>query len=104
MWSSFWLAMFALAVGSTYLYIFRTQAVMVTSTIATTCWFLLSLTGSSIEVVTEGGTQTVTIGPAQYVMLAFGILSLIVMSLTVLGWYPDSEYDDIGDQVEHYRT
>lgn len=103
MWSGFWLAMFAVAAIATYLWIFRKdEAVIATSAIASVTWFFLAVTGSSIEVVTDGTTETASAGAGQYFLLGFGLVSLIIFILAIFGWYPDK--DEIGDKADHYHT
>ncbi|KDE56688.1 hypothetical protein EL22_25295 [Halostagnicola sp. A56] len=97
MWSGAYLALFALACGSTYFYVIEEESIEFTSAIASSCWGLLAVSGDTIAVVSEGSDPTtiVSAGAAQYVMAGLAILSIAALIGAVIGFYPtDPEIND----------
>lgn len=88
MYSGVYLALFALACGATYVYVVQEEAVVFSSAIAGATWSLLAVTGGGVEVVTDSGVETMSLGAAQHLFLGLAVLSIIALIGSVMGYYP----------------
>lgn len=82
------------------------RRVTFTALAASGLWFLASVSGAGVEVVTDSGTRVgADVAALQYPALAFGVLSLLVVPLYWFDHYPPEDTPAAGDtQPAEYQS
>jgi hypothetical protein len=89
MWGLLYLVVIGFAAGMTTLYLLE-RAVVFASAASMTAWLILAY-DASVELVSNGSTTTLDVGPIRWLWLALGLLSLIALVGAIFGYYPESE-------------
>lgn len=92
----YWFAMALFAVGTTYLWAYRTERIVLSSAFSAASWIILALTGDQIVKHDNTGAEvSAPIEPfMQYFLAALGLLALLALGMYIVGAYPP-EADDL---------
>ncbi|RYJ13578.1 hypothetical protein ELS19_06150 [Halogeometricum borinquense] len=96
MLQSYWFALAVFAAGSTYLWAFRSDRLVLTTAFSASAWAVLALSGGSVtrKVVDGGSTVTVeapTGDALQLFVAGLALLSLLAHVLVQIGGYPPEQ-------------